>query len=170
MKKIIETVCLLIPTKRYHMKTIVMFFVLFCFAQISFAQRNSIPRLIKYVERNISAENKGADKKSTIDFFIYDITLSSAGTVSEIHTMVMDTLHDPRQVKRLADSIKTTFQFNQRNLRKLYVPVMIVYSHDDDILLSDSSLVQTTNLFPERSKNIRRHVVMTKIISIVSLR
>jgi hypothetical protein len=129
-------------------------------AQISFDEKAK--EITRYIELNMSA----SDVKSTkvpVEFFVYDFSLDSTGTIISAKTLFLDSLSFISQARELATVIKSKYKFPKSRYRKLLVPVMIVHSgNDGEPTSNDLAILETVRVFDILSKTKLNDVFTSK--------
>lgn len=137
-------------------------------SHISIAQTEfqaTVSKVVKFVERNIHIENKG--QKEFIDFVVYDISIDTNGRIEDIDLLILDSLQSSPSVNQIANNIKKQFSFGETNYRKLYIPVMMIYSNDEvDDSQKNSHIFATIQFFESLNKIKNENVFVSRLATI----
>lgn len=153
------------------MKKFISLFLFFIIAKNSFAQKDfeaKVNKVLGYIERSLDLNEKKIEG-NRIDFFVYDISIDSSGSILNIHSLIMDSLSSLSKVLIVADSIKQKFHFSDPHYSKLLIPVLIIYSNDNEVISNNTmTILETMKIFETLSKCkikntfITRHIVINR--------
>ena len=153
--------------KKWHFLFLQIFFFLNVSAQDSIEAKAS--KIITYLERNIQASDAKEIGKPS-DFFIYDISLGNLGEISSINILLMDSLTCILQIRQIASYIKSNYIFPVSKVKKIFIPVLIVHSgNDEEPSASDKALMETVGFFENPSMKTTGTVYITRRASIIRI-
>lgn len=154
------------------MKTLILFLAFSLCVKQAFAQEKfdtTVSKLLSFIERNLSAEKAVNSDTSTV-FFIYDLSLDSAGNIYSIHPLIMDNLPFLPRIHRLSAMIKTGFHFPSSKYRKIFIPVMVMRKKNDEMVSKEEKAnLETADIMEELSHQKFHNYYFTRLAAILQL-
>jgi hypothetical protein len=116
----------------------------------------------RYIERNMNATDVKTAEVS-IEFFVYDFLLDSTGNIISQKMLLLDSSTCIAQARNVAAAITSKYTFPKSKYRKVFLPVIIIHSgNENEQTNEDLAVLATAKVFELLSKKTLENIFITK--------